>query len=214
MVGSISEFFCYRAEDSSVQALLVAATLECPILGDRCTKRLSDGLIAGVCAIKPVTTDPVICCPIRLYADQYQLLRSISHKVWGAEYKLVPGRDARDTISRFGKPVIGVFGKQWGGELRLPKKDGHGNYFVDWILALLSETGELVEWGLIATHDGGGRPIVVAMRSLSLRSRSVITRLCRMPGHVWLDVGVGHCSIARYAVGGGVFGVRNSGVLM
>ncbi len=39
-----------------------------------------------------------------------------------------------------------MFGKRWGGELRLPQKDGINSYFVDWILALLDAEGNLVEF--------------------------------------------------------------------
>lgn len=42
--------------------------------------------------------------------------------------------------------TVAVFGRKWGGELRLPQKDGLGGYFVDWVLALLDGTGELVEF--------------------------------------------------------------------
>ncbi len=41
---------------------------------------------------------------------------------------------------------MAVFGKRWGGELRLPQKDGINSYFVDWILALLDGEGTLVEF--------------------------------------------------------------------
>ena len=39
-----------------------------------------------------------------------------------------------------------MFGKRWGGELRLPQRNGVGAYFVDWILARLSPTGQLLEF--------------------------------------------------------------------
>ncbi len=41
---------------------------------------------------------------------------------------------------------MAVFGKKWGGELRVPKKDGSGFYWMDWILALLDEQGRLAEF--------------------------------------------------------------------
>ena len=50
------------------------------------------------------------------------------------------------TARRNKQQTVAVFGKRWGGELRLPKKGNSGNYFVDWILALLDAGGKLVEF--------------------------------------------------------------------
>jgi hypothetical protein len=53
MAGYITEFFGYRAEDTSKQALQAAASGKCPFLGKPCTKILSrDRTISGVCAIR------------------------------------------------------------------------------------------------------------------------------------------------------------------
>jgi len=146
MAGAIYDFFGFRATDSSDSALAAAATLECPFLNELCEKRLSDGLISGACAIKPVSSTPVICCPIRLYADDYKILRLVARQAWGTDYPLMPGCESRQWARANSSNVVGVFGKRWGGELRLPKKDGHGNYFVDWILALIGPAGQLTEF--------------------------------------------------------------------
>lgn len=74
MAGTIWEFFGYRADDHSAAAVAAATDKRCPFLNEVCEKRLSDGAVSGVCAIKPVTSAPVICCPIRLYADDYLLI--------------------------------------------------------------------------------------------------------------------------------------------
>ena len=42
--------------------------------------------------------------------------------------------------------AIAVFGKQWGGELRLPQREGVGSYFVDWVLVLLDGQGQIREF--------------------------------------------------------------------
>lgn len=44
------------------------------------------------------------------------------------------------------RECVAVFGQRWGGELRLPQKDGKRSYFVDWILARVSDDGELIEF--------------------------------------------------------------------
>lgn len=146
MAGTIYEFFGYRAADRSPDAADAAHKLHCPFLGERCEKTLSDGTVSGACSIKPMTSEPVICCPIRLYADDYRILRDVADKAFTPGLKLSPGRQAVREARSSGESVVAVFGKRWGGELRLPQKDGTNSYFVDWILALLDAEGELVEF--------------------------------------------------------------------
>ena len=81
MAGTISEFFGYRAEDKSATALKAAADRRCPFLGSACTKLFGrTRAISGVCAIrqKKVGSPSVICCPNRIYAEDYRMLRTIS----------------------------------------------------------------------------------------------------------------------------------------
>jgi len=143
MACAIWEFFGYRTDDLSNDALSAANTRQCPIIGETCEKSFNDGVISGVCSLKPVTSGPVICCPIRMYADEYAVLQDVSV---GAEYRLVPGIEALDVAKANNEPCVAVFGKRWGGELRLPQKSGRGGYFVDWVLAKLDAKGELEEF--------------------------------------------------------------------
>lgn len=146
MAGTIWEFFGYRSDDHSDVAIAAAEEKICPYLSDRCEKRLSDGLVAGVCTIKPVTSGPVICCPVRLYADKYRALYDVARIAFEDDFELVAGANAAEVAKANRKPVVAVFGKRWGGELRLPQKDGVGSYFVDWVLALLDAEGVLKEF--------------------------------------------------------------------
>lgn len=136
-MGVIAEFFGFWAEDNSTTALETAESNTCPHLGKPCVKRLSDGLISGACSIKPARSAPVICCPIRLYADDYKILRDVAREAFDDCPELVEGPTALIEARRLGRPVVAVFGKNWGGELRLPKRNGRGSYFVDWILAIV-----------------------------------------------------------------------------
>jgi hypothetical protein len=146
MAGTIWEIFGYRAEDHSSDALNAANSSHCPIINEKCVKTFRDGTISGVCTLKPMTSDPVVCCPIRLYADGYKILRDVSDQAFQAGLGLVSGKDAVEYSATQGKDCVAVFGKGWGGELRLPQKDGKGGYFVDWVLAWLDSTGELREF--------------------------------------------------------------------
>jgi len=151
MAGYISEFFCYRAEDKSITALKAAASRICPVLGSQCTKILSrDQVIAGVCAVKQKTegSPNVICCPIRLYADDYKILRLISKNAFNQDLNLYAGRVAVEK-AKAENGAIAVFGQRWGGELRLPQRHGSGSYFVDWVLARLNDQGNLIEFTAI-----------------------------------------------------------------
>lgn len=146
MASTIYEFFGYRPEDDSFQALQAAADCHCPILNDTCEKRLNDGKISGVCSLKPINSGPVICCPVRLYAENYKILSDIVKQAFGKDYPLVPGYEALSKVKSTQNPCVAVFGKKWGGELRLPQRSGSGGYFVDWVLAKITADGELEEF--------------------------------------------------------------------
>lgn len=153
MSGYISEFFGYRAEDTSDVALLNVSKQVCPFLSTYCTKALGDKknrTLSGVCAVRQVTpgSPDVICCPNRIYAENYKMLSIVAQKAFGGEYKLYSGRLAVSKAKEE-KGAIAVFGHGWGGELPLPKRTGRGSYYVDWILARLDEYGELKEFTAI-----------------------------------------------------------------
>jgi hypothetical protein len=150
MASNITEFFGYSPKDQSQAAQQARQNLQCPFQGRTCTKTLSDGLISGVCTIKPMTSGPVICCPVRLYANDYQILKDVAVQAFGSGIDLMTASDAPGYRAKNpDKPAIAVFGKRWGKELRLPsraKKAGGkvGAYFVDWILAHVDAAGKLL----------------------------------------------------------------------
>jgi hypothetical protein len=151
MAGYITEFFGYRAEDKSETALKAAASGICPFIGSQCTKILSrDRVVSGVCAVrqKGIGAPGVICCPMRLYADDYKMLSTIARMAFKEDLKLFAGRAAVPKAKQDGG-AIAVFGHGWGGELRLPQREGTGSYFVDCVLAKLDGKGELVEFTAI-----------------------------------------------------------------
>lgn len=151
MAGYIAEFFGYRAEDDSLVAKTAAARQFCPFTSKACSKILArDRIISGVCAVRQKTSNSpdVICCPIRIYAEDYKMLKEIAQKAFNCNLNLYSGRAAVPKAKRE-NGAIAVFGHGWGGELRLPQRQGQGAYFVDWVLARLDATGELVEFTAI-----------------------------------------------------------------
>lgn len=147
MAGYISEFFGYKATDKSKAALEAAAKRICPFMGSFCTKILARSrVVSGVCSIRQKSegSPNVICCPIRLYADNYKMLYTIAEHAFKAKLNLYAGRNAVERAKQE-DGAVAVFGKGWGGELRLPQRKGVGSYFVDWVLARLDGKGELAE---------------------------------------------------------------------
>lgn len=154
MAGYITDFFGYDAHDTSEAALVSAAQSHCPALGKECQKTLGRGrtrVLAGACAVCQVKDRrDVICCPQRLYADDYKLLRIVGERAFGrSDLGYYAGKDAVPrAIAEHG--AIAVFGHGWGGELKLPTRGkGVGKYFVDWVLARMDENGRLAEFTAI-----------------------------------------------------------------
>jgi hypothetical protein len=141
MASNIIELFGYAPQDGSPAARGARANKECPFSQKQCSKTLSDGEISGACTLKPKKNGPVICCPIRLYSGNYQILRDIVRVAFRSDIPLVP---ASAIIP--GTECAAVFGKGWGKELRLPTRGKSGAYFVDWVLAHVSPQGTLVNF--------------------------------------------------------------------
>lgn len=153
MSGYISEFFGFRSEDTSTTALENQSRQVCPFLGSFCTKALGDKnnrTLSGVCSVRQasVGSPNVICCPNRIYAENYKMLSVIAEKAFRANLNLYAGRLAVEK-AKAENGAVAVFGHGWGGELPLPKRQGKGSYYVDWILARLDSDGELVEFTAI-----------------------------------------------------------------
>jgi len=142
MASRILELFGFRPEDTSVPAKTVQKKKVCPFLRAPCVKTLSDGVISGVCALESKSGLAVICCPVRLYANGYEVLREVSRVAFGPDIPLFP---ANTTAKKTGEWVA-VFGKGWGKELRLPNRGKSGGYFVDWVLAHLDRNGNLIDF--------------------------------------------------------------------
>lgn len=136
---NIVELFGYAPDDHSPPAQAVRASASCPFVGGTCIKRLKSGLICGACSLKPTTSTPVICCPNRMYAEDYKVLLDIAVDAFGPGMRLC--RRISEAVGD-GRDVV-VFGKHWGKELRLPSRAKGGGYFVDWILAHLGQARDL-----------------------------------------------------------------------
>jgi hypothetical protein len=176
MAGFIAEFFGYRAADKSDAALQGAVKRLCPFLGTQCTKILSrDRDVSGVCAVKQkaVNAPSIICCPIRLYAEDYKMLRTIAQDAFKQQLNLYAGRVAVEK-AKTENGAIAVFGHGWGGELHLPQRKGSGSYFVDWVLARLGGNRELAEFTAIEVQTIDTTGNYRTARESLLKSREIV----------------------------------------
>lgn len=139
MASKIIELFGYAPKDKSQTAIDARRNRLCPFLNQKCNKTLHDGEISGACTLQSMSGVNVICCPIRLYANNYGILRDVAHIAFGTDIELFPA----DVVKDRNGECIAVFGKGWGKELRLPNRGKSGGYFVDWILAHIAEDGTL-----------------------------------------------------------------------
>ena len=148
MALRITEFFGFTPLDLSANQFV--SELKCPFVDGACIKPRH-----GACSVQPLALgEPVICCPNRMYAEDFRVLRELAEEVFGADCVLVKPSDASARQLGLGAPLTGkevaVFGKYWGKELPLPRPKGgktgaSSTYYVDWILAKLTATGELDE---------------------------------------------------------------------
>lgn len=145
MALDIAELYGYGPTDPSIPAQEARDSQFCPFIERSCNKTFNDNTSNGVCTLIQKSAGPVICCPNRLYAGSYQVLGDIAVSAFGEGVSLV-GATSLDPVGSGRKNVV-VFGRWWGKELSLPGRGrvGKGG-FVDWILALVDERGELVEF--------------------------------------------------------------------
>jgi hypothetical protein len=98
-------------------------------------------MASGLCSASATKdTTPVICCPQRLYANDYQVLRQVCSSAFGAHIPLL-------TDLTNGIPVEGAaipFGQRLGRELKV--KSRGSSYSFDWIIAQVDSNGELLEF--------------------------------------------------------------------
>ena len=139
---SIVELFGHAPEDNSAVAIAPRTSSTCPFVSGRCIKQFKSGLVSGACTLKPTNSGPVICCPNRMYGEDYKVLLDVAIDAFGAGMRLCR---TQSQAAGDGRDVV-VFGKHWGKELRLPSRISGGGYFVDWILARLDPTRSLAEF--------------------------------------------------------------------
>lgn len=148
MALKITEFFGFTPLDPAARQFIDER--KCPFVSSPCIKPEH-----GACSTQPLQLgEPVMCCPNRMYGEDFLALRELALEIFGAESKLVRPHEAQDRVQGLGQPLSGsevvIFGRYWGKELPLPRPKGAGakrasTYYVDWVLAKLASDGSVEE---------------------------------------------------------------------
>ncbi len=157
MAKKIMELFGYSPDDDSSAASEARKQQTCPFLGGPCSKQIgsaSNRIRSGVCTITDKDAGPVVICPIRLYADDYSLLSTVAKLAFKVQsVELIDGKKVAEHQGKKDATWVAVFGKGWGGELKVPGRPVRGRksagFFVDWILARLDDQKRLVEFAAL-----------------------------------------------------------------
>ena len=136
---SVTELFGFSPSSDEFSQAVRAC--ECPFIRQPCRKRFSDGMMSGLCSASATKNPtPVICCPQRLYANDYEILKRISSEAFGDNIPLLT--DEAAPLPKNGAAI--PFGQRLGKELKVHSRGS--NYSFDWIIALVDGTGALLEF--------------------------------------------------------------------
>lgn len=134
---SIIEIFGHSPTDYSSVARKYWSLNACPFIGQACTKYDHTKTICyGVCAVSG-KNDAIVICPNRLYADNYETIRKVSHDAFGdVEFMLFQDYiQKKDDIHQ----CVVALGQNSGREVKIQ------NMSMDWVLAHIID-GALVEY--------------------------------------------------------------------
>lgn len=179
MATHIHEWHGYLASDRSSIAAAARHGNHCPFLNGACEKP------NGVCSVEYAANEPVAICPIRMYYDDHRVLRDIAENCFsnfgpvrapGGTVLLHRGDSVKAAAISAGQHTVGVFGKGWGGEIKLPPTtSGGGGYSIDFVLVAVDPGGDPV--GIVPvevqTIDTTGS---YSAAVTALRTRGVIER--------------------------------------
>ncbi|MFC7959674.1 hypothetical protein [Rhodococcoides kroppenstedtii] len=177
MAGIVSEWYGYPVGDHSTEAVLAASEKTCPFVVGPCTKQ------GGVCAVRP-SGETIIVCPKRLYFAGHQFLREIAADAFDSfECEcgpdglpvLIEGGLVRGEAARTGRNRVGVYGQEWGGEIKLPEAmPGGARYSIDFVLVVVGAAGDLLAFVPVEVQTidttGSYKPSVAALEA----SRGVV----------------------------------------
>lgn len=164
----VNELFGYSPDSTEFSDAV--RSRNCPFINSTCRKNFSDGMASGLCtATATKNPAPVICCPQRLYANDYQILRQVCVSAFGPTLPMLT--NLSDGLPSGGAAI--PFGQRLGKELKV--KSRGSSYSFDWVIAQVDGNGQLIEfvavevqtidttgsyrrqsWDLQSAHQGSG----------------------------------------------------------
>lgn len=197
MPARVVEFFGFKPLDPAGFPFADNAPPSCPFVGAKCIKPK-----LGACSIEQTSTDPVIICPNRLYANDHYILADIAVQAFGSGVVLTKAADikahkAAGTLTGY---EVAVFGKYWGSELKIPQPrastgDVTGGFYIDYVLARLNTMGDIIDFTAveIQTIDTTGS---YSAQSKSYFAHSPFTdKKGAMPG--WSSAGLNWANVSK-----------------
>lgn len=195
MAGRIVEFFGYKPLDPVGQSC--AAQVKCPFVESSCIKPRH-----GACSLEQATGGPVIICPNRLYDNSHNVLDDIAKHAFGDNVAIAKAADIaflKATGALTGNEVA-VFGKFWGSELSIPQPNNPdeletGGFFIDYVLARLSRTGEMEEFTAVEIQTIDTTNSYREQSEAYFQGKPFIDRRGNNPG--WSNAGLNWANVSK-----------------
>jgi hypothetical protein len=180
MALRLTEFYGYPVGHPKGVAL--AAQKRCPFVEDACIKPDH-----GSCSLEALQSPaPVICCPNRLYAGKFRILKQVSDIAFGGNREVVTPDEMRQRLrtgSMTGNEVA-AFGQYFHQELPLPKAGKvAGSFYMDWVLVLPDQNGRPVELTALEVQTIDTTGNYKAQSTLAFNGETFTDKQGRSPGY-------------------------------
>lgn len=195
MAGRIVEFFGYKPLDPIGTSF--ADQIKCPFVDAACIKPRH-----GACSLEQSTGAPIIICPNRLYDNNHNVLNDVAKQAFGNDVDIVKADEigrlkASDSLT--GNEVA-VFGKYWGSELSIPQPNNPdeletGGFFIDYVLARLSRTGEMEEFTAVEIQTIDTTNSYREQSEAFFKGEPFIDRRGNNPG--WSNAGLNWANVSK-----------------
>jgi len=167
----IVEIFGYSPDNLSPDCRSLWNLEACPFINKPCTKTNHDkSIVYGTCSVTTPHGDCIIC-PNRLYANNYECLRRISHEVFGEALRFLMYEEFIPLRGQIKGACVIALGHNSGREVSL-----QGHMSMDWVLAKI-EQGRLLEYVGVEVQSiditGNYRDCWYAYKNLDASAKSV-----------------------------------------
>lgn len=138
-----AEIFGYSPDDTSTSARKQWKSQDCPFIGNTCIKRINlpgnGWVVSGACSVsnntKSSSTDEVIICLQRLYADGYESLKACAREAVQSTPPIYLASEYSNLkrANELPEDYVVLLGKNSGGEISL--RNTAAQLSIDWVMA-------------------------------------------------------------------------------